>query len=43
MWGRADAGQLGIAPEFLSEDSMGKVCTIPMHISHFSRMGRRVK
>lgn len=27
----------------MQEDSMGKVCTVPMHISWFQQQGKRVK
>jgi len=34
-WGRADVGQLGLPEPFLKTDSLGKVATVPMHVSYF--------
>ena len=43
MWGRADAGQLGVDQAFLHTDSMGRVATTSMHVSYFQKNGRSVK
>jgi alpha-tubulin suppressor-like RCC1 family protein len=43
MWGRADAGQLGVDQDFLSTDSIGKVCLQPFHLTYFSKQNRKIK
>ena len=35
MWGRADVGQLGLPSNILDKDTMGKVATVPIHVSYF--------
>ena len=35
MWGRADVGQLGLPSNVLDKDTMGKVATVPIHVSYF--------
>ena len=43
MWGRADAGQIGVSQELLQNDAVGKVCLQPIHLTYFSEQNIRIK
>ena len=38
MWGRADAGQLGVPKSELNKDSMGVVSLVPLHVTFFQKL-----
>lgn len=43
MWGRSDAGQVGVPIDNLVKDSMGFVSLVPMHVVHFQHIKKKVE